>query len=432
MTLTANWFKMRIDYRTTLFTVVLTLFFVKLAIVFFYQDEIEVWEDDVIARNMVATGEMFYLQRGTPNYMFQFPVYPSLLYVTYRAFGLEPFNAIVLNLVIISFTCFFLYKIFVDLGKMCNLEFTNVKPGFVALISVLAFQVHPFITYYSMFKVHPFVFDMIFPIIMVFLSLRMLKNPSSGNLGLLALSTGFGMLNRATAVLALLPFLILGIRELGTKKTLVNISLVSLISLFIVSPWLIRNYRLYNVFSMTMTGKEILWKGSLYNSDGSNYLLDGRTYKNALSRKESTFLQEKPIAAQEEFFGEKYKKILRKDPLHVIKMYLIKLRNFWLYHSNIGIEYSERIQSFLIMYKVYVYFILVLNLGAVFLFRFRPLVLVSYPIGLSLIQSIFYVETRHRMIVEPFLLFFSVLAVLAVWDRSTHIDKRQTIPPIQR
>ena len=167
MTFPASGSRMKIDYRTVLSVTVVTLFILKLAIVFFHQDEIRVWEDDNIARNMLETGKMFYLQRGTPNYMFQFPVYPSLLYVTYRAFGLEPFNAIVLNLVIISFTCFFLYKIFVDLGKMCNLEFTNVKPGFVALISVLAFQVHPFITYYSMFKVHPFVFDMIFPIIII-------------------------------------------------------------------------------------------------------------------------------------------------------------------------------------------------------------------------------------------------------------------------
>ena len=87
-----------LNYIRILAATVLILFFLKIAVVFFYQDQIGVWEDDVIARNMLETGEMFYMQRGTPNYMFQFPVYPSLLFVTYKTFGYDPFYAIVLKL----------------------------------------------------------------------------------------------------------------------------------------------------------------------------------------------------------------------------------------------------------------------------------------------------------------------------------------------
>ena len=68
------YFPLKFDYQKTLIVVVSVLFIVKIIIVYIFQNEIGVWEDDVIARNMLETGEMFYMQRGTPNYMFQFPV----------------------------------------------------------------------------------------------------------------------------------------------------------------------------------------------------------------------------------------------------------------------------------------------------------------------------------------------------------------------
>ena len=420
-----------LNYIRILAATVLILFFLKIAVVFFYQDQIGVWEDDVIARNMLETGEMFYMQRGTPNYMFQFPVYPSLLFVTYKTFGYDPFYAIVLNIVILSVTGVFLYKIFIDICMMQDLKLQRVKPELIALVSVLAFLLHPFISYYSMFKVHPFILDMFFPVLIIFFSVKYLQLPSWQNLGLFTFSSGFGMLNRSTAFVALLPFVILGVQLLGVRKTMLNLVVVFSVTALIVSPWLMRGYRLYGRATMAPMLSEVLWKGSLYGGDGSNYLLDGRTYNSVLSQGENEFLQGKPITVQNEFFRKKYVELRREDPQHVVAMYLMKLKNFWLYHKNIGIEYGDRIQSFLITYKLYVYFILVLNLGAVFLFNYKPLVLLSYPIGLSLVQSIFCVETRHRMITEPFLLFFGILTVLVLWERTIHKSNRQSTAQIQ-
>ena len=314
---------------------------------------------------------------------------------------------------------------------MQDLKLQRVKPELIALVSVLAFLLHPFISYYSMFKVHPFILDMFFPVLIIFFSVKYLQLPSWQNLGLFTFSSGFGMLNRSTAFVALLPFVILGVQLLGVRKTMLNLVVVFSVTALIVSPWLMRGYRLYGRATMAPMLSEVLWKGSLYGGDGSNYLLDGRTYNSVLSQGENEFLQGKPITVQNEFFRKKYVELRREDPQHVVAMYLMKLKNFWLYHKNIGIEYGDRIQSFLITYKLYVYFILVLNLGAVFLFNYKPLVLLSYPIGLSLVQSIFCVETRHRMITEPFLLFFGILTVLVLWERTIHKSNRQSTAQIQ-
>ena len=418
-----------LSYRRILIAAVLLLLFLKLAVVFFQKDQIGVWEDDVIARNMLETGKMFFMQRGTPNYMFQFPVYPSLLFVTYKIFGYDPLHAIVLNLVIISLTCFFLYTIFIEVCRLQDVKLKRVRSELIALISVFAFLLHPFIAYYSMFKVHPFVVDMFFPVLIIFLYVKYLQLPSWKNFGLLAFSSGFGILNRATAFVALLPFFILGVKFLGVRKIMLNLVLVFSVAALVISPWLVRSYGLYNMLAMTMTGNEILWKGSLYNSDGSAYLLDGRTYESALSKEEDQFLHGKSITIQNEFFKNKYSQLLREYPQHVFKIYFMKLKNFWFYHKNIGVEYGERIQSFLVAYKIYIFFILGLNVGAVFLLKYKPLVLLSYPIGLCLVQSIFYVEARHRMIVEPFLLFFGILTVFVLSELNIHVNGKENNEP---
>jgi len=393
------------------------LFVVKIVAVYIFQDEIGVWEDDVIAKNMLETGEMFYMQRGTPNYMFQFPVYPSLLFGIYKLFGYNQLYGIVFNLLMISIISFLLFEIFIYAGTKLGLKPGVIKIELIAFFTVLSFLFHPFISFYSMFKVHPFIIDMFFPITIIFFSFRFLKLQSWRNLCLLAFSTGLGVLNRSTAFSAFIPFIILAASSLTLRKTLFSLSVVSITTILVISPWLMRGYSLYNSLAMTMTGNEIIWKGSLYNSDGSNYLLNGRTYKSTLSRDEIKFLSGKPIIVQNDFFKAKYSQLLREDPQHVFKLYFTKLKNFWLYHKNIGIEYGKRIQSFIFIYKGYTFIILVLNLGAIVLFKFKSLVLLSYPIILSIIQSIFYVETRHRMIIEPFLLFIGILTIIMVWER---------------
>jgi len=58
---------LRFSYRKVLFLVVSFIFVITLGFAFLFRNEITDWEDHVVARDMVETGEMFYMQRGTPN-----------------------------------------------------------------------------------------------------------------------------------------------------------------------------------------------------------------------------------------------------------------------------------------------------------------------------------------------------------------------------
>tara|TARA_Y100000310_G_C20602868_1_gene773974 strand:+ start:259 stop:1503 length:1245 start_codon:yes stop_codon:yes gene_type:complete len=414
---------MKIDFRKVLINFVAVILLVKICAIFIYQGKITVWEDDVIARNMLETGEMFYMQRGTANYMFQFPVYPSLLFFIYKMFGYNHLYAILLNMVVICLSCFFLFEIFINVSKILKLKMGKIICEFNGFLSVLIFLMHPFISYYSMFNVHPFVFDMFFPIAIIFLSFRFLQSENWKNLGLLAFTTGLGVLNRSTSFVALIPFIILAIGSMGFRRTILSLVTVFFVVGLVISPWLIRGYNIYGKVSMAPMLNEVLWKGSLYNSDGSNYLLDGRVYKSELSHEENNFLQGKPITIQNDFFKDKYVQLIREDPQHILKMYLVKVKNFWLYHQNIGIEYGKKVQSLLTIYKSYVFFLLLLNLCALYQFNYKPLVLLSYPICLSLIQSLFYIETRHRMIAEPIIIFIGILAVVNFISKSVSVHK---------
>jgi len=50
-----------------------------------------------------------------------------------------------------------------------------------------------------------------------------------------------------------------------------------------------------------------------------------------------------------------------------------------------------------------IYFVTRAKKGALFIF--------SVPLALSLAQAVFYVETRHRVIIEPILLFMAISSV---------------------
>jgi hypothetical protein len=271
-----------------------------------------------------------------------------------------------------------------------------------------------------MFDVHPLIFNMFFPTAVLYFTLRYLgarKTPSDlpgadKDLWLLGLSLGIATLDRTTNITAIVPFLIMGFRRLGMKRLLRAVSVPVLAVAVFMLPWLYRSYRHTGYFNSVSTVEETLWQGVLYGSDGSNYMLDGRHYAEVLTKDEVEWLEGRSVSEQERFFKEKYRQILHTDPLQVVKMFFIKLKNFWWFHKNTALTYPRIVRTLLPIYKVFFAAILLLSLISIVKLRGRPLLLLSYPLTLSLLYASFYVETRHRLVIESFLLFTAVLGLL--------------------
>jgi hypothetical protein len=423
--------------KADLHVLIWAVFVVKLVIVLMFSEGISTYEDTNIAQNMLNTGKMFFVHFGAENYNYQLPVFPFVLYILYGVFGFNQIVPIIMQLLLTSVIAYMLFWIFLEFMELIGFTFPRLSNSVIAKFAVLLFLLHPFIAKYSMFDVHPLVFNMFFPVATLFFTLRYFSKKkltrsfpfASKDLLLLALSLGLATLDRTTNITAIVPFLIIGYRRLGIRHLLPILTVPALGVAIFMLPWLFRSYHYNGNFNSVSTIEETLWQGVLYGSDGSNLMLDGRPYEEMLTENEKAWLEGRPVSEQERFFMEKYRQILKTDPAQIIRMYFIKLKNFWWFHKNAATTYPSIIKTLLPLYKVFYLLILLLTLISLPGLKFSPLLLLSYPLTLSLLYAYFYVETRHRLVIEPFLLFTAILGFLTILRKvRKHYPSPSTLP----
>ncbi|MBN4066051.1 glycosyltransferase family 39 protein [Candidatus Amoebophilus asiaticus] len=399
--------------RKSILVLIILSFILKLFLAFFFVEEISTWEDTEIAKNLLQTGELKIMQRGTWNYNFQFPIFPLIIYVIYLLFGITDLCVIIFQLVISAFSACLLYEVLNGFGSYLNI--TGLDKGLlkkICFISVVIFLFHPFISYYSLYNVHPFTLNLFSALLALFVMFKFFEKRTLSYLILYGVVLGWVILDRSTLMVVFTPFVILCMRNYDFLSGLKKILLALVVCSITISPWLIRNYLHYHELAVTSTTGEILWKGAIYGSDGGNHLIDGRHYLHALTAAEDRLLTQMPIMKQKQFFMGKYMHILRNDPGHIISMYLKKLNNFWWFRELMGIDYGDNFKKYIPYYKAYYVICLIFVLIAIYKLRTQVLLILSFPVMLSLFQSVFYVETRHRVIIEPFLVFIALIGVV--------------------
>ncbi|MBL4716234.1 MAG: glycosyltransferase family 39 protein [Bacteroidia bacterium] len=395
--------------------VIWSVFLVKFLISFFFITEYVTWEDTQLALNLLHTGEFKIAHRGLYNYNFTFPIFAFIQFLIFKLIGVNYFFVSVFQLSVSSCIAYLLYGIFITFNKIIPITiFNNTQVRKFSFWAVCVFLLHPGIGYHTIASIHPFVLDMFFPLLIVYFTCQYFESPSFRKLILLGLITGIGILDRATVISGIIPFVILLLKNDSFLGAIKKISLVAMLALLVISPWLIRNYGIYDRIAMTSTTGEIIWKGSLYNSDGGNHLISGKNYLHALTEDDRATIRQMSIMERNDFFMQKYLRILNEDPAQIMKMLVIKMKNFWWFRHHLGVEYSDAMKQFMTWYKLYYGIILFFAFVATIVFRKYSLYLLSYPIALSVLQSIFYVETRHRLVIEPFLIMLSILGVVFV------------------
>jgi hypothetical protein len=403
--------------KSKLLTLISIIFLLKGFYIFLFVHEINLLEDHEIAMNLLTTGEMKYLHNSNVNYNYQFPVYPFLLFIVYKICGVSYKCALLLNLLLSSATAYFLFYVLKDFFYRFNLPEKIQKHSELILFSSVAFfLLHPLITYYTVKNVHPFSLNLFFVAAVLFLMLRFFKENTPGNLIIYSVVLGAGLLDRTTLITTMTPFVLLTFINYPVRNSVKTILVVICIVVLMNVPWLIRNYQITHTLSLTSSVGENMWIGTLEETEGTTQMSTGKTYYDIL--KKDTLLNNishLPPTEQNSLYMKKYFEILKKDPLHVIKMFFIKLKNFWLFRKNIGVDYSLAIKNYILLYKVYYLITLVLALMALFLLKKKALVYISFPIALSVMQSLVYVETRHRLIIEPFLIFLAVIGLIYSW-----------------
>ena len=411
--------------RTRLLLLVRTATALKaLAVVLFFQHP-RTWEDAIMAANLIQTGELYLTHLGNAYHSGQFPVYPLAVSAMYAVFGLYTLPVVLLNLLLNALNAWVfvvLCEAFLDRMDTAGAFQAARKP--IVWACALAFLAHPLINQYVMNNVHPFALDMLAFYAPVILVLRYFdRGARPVDLVLIGIATGFVLLTRTVLIVNLLPFVVLSLRESDWGSILKRAAVVLTIGLLVGVPWLVRNYQQDAVLGYTSTTGEILWKGALPGSEGSNFLSDGRSVRGVLSAAEDQHLQTMSVAEQNRFFTGKYLGMVQREPGRVAGMVLFKLRNFFWFRPLIGNDYGPEMRRFIPAYRVGYGTLLVLALASLPLFGMRTILVWSLLLGLGLFQSLFYVETRYRVVIEPLLIFLAATSVASLAQRFRRTTK---------
>ncbi len=412
-------------FKSSVFWMLIFSFLLKTFFLFFFSPPFRLWEDHTIALNILSTGNFYIDIDGAVNHSFQFPVYPTILSVLYLVFGCHPIVACLYNNFINLLTGFVLAGLLKEFLACLNLSFLSEKKRkSVIRLTVFAYILHPAINFYTLCNVHPFIQNMFFLLLATSMGLRLAKRVSSPQTPdrkhtlVFGLVLGLAILDRGTALFSILPFTLVLFFRKGLTKTISQLALILPLAVAVCLPWILHNYATDKITGLeSAAGKDML-KGLLKNSEGSNYLSDGSFYSEAFSKAEMDHIGRLTAGQQNTYYMQRVRDIWKTHPGFAIKMYLIKLKNFWWFRTRAGNEQSQRIQKLVPLYKSFYLIVLLLVLASFYYLRGKVLILLSVPMALSLLQAAFYVETRHRIIIEPLLIFIALLALTCIFSRT--------------
>lgn len=360
----------------------------------------ELWEYDTIALNLIQNRGYTIQHLGTTYHIFGYPLYPYFCALVHYLTNKNYLILELIQLVLSSLTVFPLYF----MGK----KIFNERSGWV---SGILFSLHPGIIVYAT-KLHELTLVIFFMVIIVYLITVPDRHDNVFLTGM-GITIGLGMLLRPTFVSVIPAYMVFLCFKLKKVRVVLYKSLVVTLGAFItVMPWLIRNYHLYNRFIFTTTCGEHFWRGNNPQASGSALTVDNIPILSATPPEFQGKVFSLNEIEQYEFFSGVAMEYIKTYPLVFLKNFIKKTRNFWLFSPQTGLTYPK------VWFYIYMCFYLPLLLSFLvavfFIFMRRQRVL--YPYGafclslfiiITFIQSLFYVETRHRWAIEPLLLTFS-------------------------
>ena len=234
----------------------------------------------------------------------------------------------------------------------------------------------------------------------------------------------------------LLYFVILIFELVRNKKNFKKLLLSLIVSILIISPYLIRNYNIFEKVIITQSIGYNLWRGNnqlssidsivahnfIYNSTVDNSKLKNLSDKEIIKlfnfREKVNSIDDKNIKydlVRDNIFFEEFKTNIRSDPIKYIFLSLKKLFSFvfinfdsnYKNYYNIGVIIPEILIS---IFSFYGFIYCLLNYKKNYFF-------INIFIYYSAIFSIFFVLPRYKLIVLPILCYFTVIGLMSFLNR---------------
>ncbi len=159
---------------------------------------------------------------------------------------------------------------------------------------------------------------------------------------------------------------------------------------------------------------EWLWRGTNPNATGSSYTPDGRTMLQAAPADFQTRVSAASEAERIDIYRDAAVAYISQHPSEAARLYLVKLKAFWLGSDTTGLEYpavwTSVYDAWYALVLLFAIYGLVVSLRDPVARPVAVLILASLAL-ISLSQAAFYVEGRHRLAVEPLLLVLAGIGV---------------------
>jgi hypothetical protein len=363
----------------------------------------EFWEYETIAVNFLTGRGFVFTHIGNVDYKaYCEPLYPFVCILIYYFTQHSVFAMILVQVIVSSLIAIVVYF----LGK-------DIYSPRIGVLAGILTAVHPGLLVYTI-KFHPLIFDAFFISLTTLTMVKLLNNFTLKNVVIAGIISGLCILTRPTILFFLLfgwGYILL-VNKIRFKKaagySLILFCLFSVVTL----PWVLRNYSVFNKFVLTRTnGPYVFWLGNNPNFSGSAIDKNGRSLLELAPKEFREKINSLDEVGQNSEFLSSALAYIKKYPLDFFERITKKFYYFWWFTPQAGLLYPALLFS---IFKVFSLLLLFFGVcGIIFSFigkaikqREKTNLALILLLSISFVQSLFYVETRHRLSIEPVFLVF--------------------------
>lgn len=400
--------------KNTLIFIIILAFALRLALFLYViaNGNFETWEYEEIAKNLASGAGFKNNYLGTTYYSCTTPLYPYMCAAFYKLFGVNHGAIAFIQVIFSTLACLVIF----DIGRrICNPT--------VGLLASFLSAVHPGLIFYAVVKIHPFVFDSLLLSLSLWAFLYLKEGLSIKRSLMAGIVTGLCIYTRST-VIAFIPLAVtwLFFNYKGQlKKVLFNVVFIAIGISMVIGPWVLRNYAVHGKTILTTSADaEVFWRGNNINATGTSYTSSGN-----LVLTEDTSLYNKILSlnemGQRDLFRREAMRFIRENPGKFVDLFFKKLYYFWWFSSASGFLYPPLYLSFYrLIYAISATFF-VFGLYGIFTRALKTdIANVSLTIlflsSISIFQSFFYVEGRHRWGIESVFLIISSAGINSLFN----------------
>lgn len=320
------------------------------------------------------------------------PLYNFFLAGIYFAFGHRYGVVWIIQALLHGLTALFIYLI-------CKNIFEH-KGEIIGIIAAVLFAFHPDLIEISAMLMTETLY-LFLTVITISLFVYLYKKPTYLTAAFLGLSFGLAYLTRQTVIFFIPIFLYFFYRQKLLKYFLIFV----FASIFILIPWVVRNYIVYQKFiPATVNGGYNLWIGNRLGSDGEQ----------AMPKDVNDYIANNGAIEGSEKGKSEFYKFVWNHPLEFVKLCflrtmkyfsLIRPMGFWFYQQGLG-QFI-----FILSSAVYSAILFMLGLAGILLSLKAKNKFLYYLLAFTICAPtpiiLTVVETRYRFQIYPFLAIFA-------------------------